>query len=181
LNPAPYNLELDPDTLPVVISFTPGATSLELGAQVTKTSYDSKQDLDDTLSFLAATVRAAHSAGVADAERKSASGAGAGTASRGTERGSSGRGGGRGGHGGDRREDYEEEDEVHAETRDRDRRREGGGGGGGGGGRGRDSPTDRRGTQNFPRSSRSRNNDDGDFDGPSARGRRRAAYDDHEF
>jgi hypothetical protein len=31
--------------------------------QVTKTSYESKEDLDDTLSFLAATVRAAYSAG----------------------------------------------------------------------------------------------------------------------
>ena len=52
-------LELDPNTLPAVFAFAPGTRQVELGVQVTKTSYESKQELDDTFSFLEATVRMA--------------------------------------------------------------------------------------------------------------------------
>lgn len=76
-------MHLDPDTLPAVFSFAPHADALELGEQVTKTSYESKEDLDDTLSFLAATVRAAYSAGAVSGKRQG----GGRASSRGTTRG----------------------------------------------------------------------------------------------
>lgn len=159
-NDACSRLELDPDTLPVVLSFAPGAASLELGEQVTKTTYESKQDLDDTLSFLTATVRAAYSAGVADAERKLSSSSWSWSSSSNRQRRQRRRrddraGGGRGDrsiddYDHDEYEDDDDDDERAYDDEDpgarsRGRRGRGSEGGGGRGGFARDDPRDRGG------------------------------------